>query len=172
MTITEGLARIKTLTKRIEKKQEFVLRHIGRASTLTDPLAEEGGSLSCVSKEMQAIHDLSGQIVAIRKCINDANRETPVSVNGAERTVEGWLVWKREVAPRYESFLARMLAQIESAKGGLERHNRMKEEQVDFIVHYSERDLADLVEKHQTVMAELDGQLSLVNATVQIAIPD
>ena len=44
LTITEALAEIKTLEKRIQKKQEFVGSFLYRQEQFKDPLAAQGGS--------------------------------------------------------------------------------------------------------------------------------
>ena len=44
MTITEALAEIKTIQKRIDKKREFILHHTYRQHTLRDLLEKDGGS--------------------------------------------------------------------------------------------------------------------------------
>lgn len=48
MTITEGLAEIKTIGKRIEKKRTFVLNYVARQNMFVDVLAKEGGSEAAI----------------------------------------------------------------------------------------------------------------------------
>ena len=43
ITITEALAEVKTIEKRVTKKQDFVASHVLRQEMIKDPLAEQGG---------------------------------------------------------------------------------------------------------------------------------
>lgn len=52
MTITEALAEITTIGKRIAKKQEFIINHLGRISMVRDPLEKDGGATAVVSKSL------------------------------------------------------------------------------------------------------------------------
>lgn len=43
MLITEALAELKTLNKRVEKKKEYVKAYLYRQEGLKDPLEKDGG---------------------------------------------------------------------------------------------------------------------------------
>ena len=58
ITITEALAELKTVSARLDKKREFVLRHIIRESKLCDPLEKNGGSKTVIARDLQSIGDL------------------------------------------------------------------------------------------------------------------
>ena len=58
-----------TAEKRIAKKREFVLGYLLRQEMLKDPLEKDGGSVSALRRELQAIHDLEEWRVAIRRAI-------------------------------------------------------------------------------------------------------
>lgn len=44
LTITEALAEIKTVGKRVEKKREFIKAFLARQDGVKDPLEKDGGS--------------------------------------------------------------------------------------------------------------------------------
>ena len=51
LTITEALAEIKTLAKRIEKKRQNIGQFLVRQEGVRDPLEREGGSVAFVQTE-------------------------------------------------------------------------------------------------------------------------
>ena len=173
MTTTEGLAEIKTILKRVERKREFVLQHLHRASVLADPLAIDGGSADAIARELQAIRDLEARLVSIRLAIQSANEATSVTAGVQTRTMAEWLVWRREVAPAYKEFLASITRSIGSARAEAARNAVRANAQAvnpdqDVIVHVNETRLHAEIENIEEVLGELDGQLSLKNATVEL----
>lgn len=94
ITITEALAEIKTIGKRIEKKREFIGGFLARQDGVRDPLEKDGGSAKAIAGERQSVNDLEDRIVALRRGIQRANDETSVTINGITRIRpalrEGW----------------------------------------------------------------------------------
>lgn len=177
MTITEGLAEIKTIGKRLEKKRQFIMQYIARQDGLRDPLLNEGGSAASIEKERQAIRDLEERIVTIRRAIQVANAATPVTVGGQLRTVADWLVWRREVSTGEQNFLRSMggilvnLRQDAAKKGFVIAPSPdQAKSSTDIIVNVDEQSLAKDIETLETTLGDLDGQLSLKNATVTIEV--
>src|SRR5215831_611359 len=103
ITITEALAELKTIDKRIEKKREFVLSYLLRQEMFKDPLEKDGGSVSAIRREMQSIVDLEERRITIRRAVQQANERNSVMVGKQTRTIADWLVWRREVARRSSS---------------------------------------------------------------------
>lgn len=176
-TITEALAELKTIAKRIEKKREFVLGYIGRRALNRDPLEKEGGAVQMLASERQAIHDLQERTVSIRRAVQGANEATKITVEGETRSIADWLVWRREVAPQRKALLEAIRGGINTARNEAKKtDSRMVEREADatdskdVIIHLSESDLARDIEKMETILGTLDGQLSLKNATVTITI--
>ena len=58
LTITEALAEIKTIEKRIDKKRQSLQPYIARMDGVKDPLEKSGGSAAFIKAERQAIGDL------------------------------------------------------------------------------------------------------------------
>lgn len=179
MTITEALAEIKTIGKRITKKREAITGYIARQDNLKDPLANEGGSVEFIKQERQGIRDLEARIVTLRAQIAAANAKTVVAVNGTSRSVADWLTWRREVAPGAQQFLGSLRGGLDNlrkqvaAKGlGLVNAtatvNTGEVKATDVWVNISEKELAEEIEQLETVLGTLDGQLSLTNAITQL----
>ena len=59
ITITEALAEIKTISKRLEKKRESIFNFVGRQDGIRDPLEKDGGSVEFIIRED------SGQTISV-----------------------------------------------------------------------------------------------------------
>jgi hypothetical protein len=176
ITITEALAEIKTIDKRIEKKREFILSYLLRQEMFKDPLEKEGGSVSAIRRELQAIHDLEERRIAIRRAINAANERATITIGEQTRTIADWLVWRREVAPRQSQFLSSLRSKIDQArqeatrKGAGLATSAETARPNDVVVNLNEQELARQIEALEEVLGNLDGQLSLKNATLTIEL--
>jgi hypothetical protein len=176
MTITEALAEIKTAQARIVKKRETIRQYTARQDALKDPLvAEEGGSAGFIRRESQAIADLEARIVALRAAIQRTNQTTTITVSDVTKTIADWLTWRREVLPNREGFytqlrgaLAAVRQQAAQKQLAVVGPNQSATQLTDVIVNVDEKELADEIERMETIKGGLDGQLSLKNATVQI----
>lgn len=177
IVITEALAEIKTIAKRIEKKRATIGTYLARQEGAKDPLEKDGGTPAFLKREMQAVEDLEERIVALRRAIQRANDATPITIHGATRTISNWLVWRREIAPGRARFL-------NSVKGGLdnlreqairERRNVFSGENesakaTDYVINIDEGALIREIENIEDILGTLDGRLSLANATVTLDI--
>jgi molybdopterin converting factor small subunit len=176
VTITEALAELKTIDKRIVKKREFVLGYLLRQEMFKDPLEKDGGSVSAIKREMQAIRDLEERKIAIRRAIQQANERNSVTVGRQVRSIADWLVWRREVAPVQQQFLANLRTKIEQARQEATRRgaglsaSQEAAKPNDVIVNVNEQELAQHIEELEEVLGKLDGQLSLKNATLFIEV--
>jgi hypothetical protein len=177
MTITEALAEIKTIQKRIQKKREFVAQYLARHNSWRDPLEKSGGSVVAIREARQAIGDLHERVVELRLAINRANSLTEVSVGNEIRTISAWIVWKREVAPLYGAALNDTSKRIQQLRTKAQKEGvpiaKNESEAVgenDLIIHIDEQELATQIEAHEEIMGTLDGQLSLKNATTSIEV--
>lgn len=180
-TITEGLAEIKTLNKRIQKKRVSVRGYLAREERLKDPLANDGGSIEFIKRERQAIGDLEERIVNLRRAIARSNADTTIRVGTIERTIADWLTYRREVAPGKQEFLAVLRSAVESVRreAAQKSHNVIGVSAIaqvgdvkptDVLVNISEKELAEEIEVLETELGTLDGLLSLHNATTQITL--
>ena len=187
MTITEGLAEIKTIGKRLEKKRAAILQYIARDSRLKDPLESEGGSVEYIKRERQSIVDLEDRIVAIRTAIQRSNLATMQTIEGDSKSVSEWLTYRREVADGRKKFLQTLAGGVQATRAQVQKEGGRvttvgagnasamvvqsdKEATFEVIVHLEEKSLMDEIERMETVLGVLDGKLSLLNATTQIDV--
>jgi len=174
-TITEGLAELKTIDKRIEKKIAFIANHAMREARVKDPLEKDGGSTKILTAELQAIHDLEERKVEIRTAIQQKNLEVQLSIGSEKRSVAQWLHWRRDVSQSRKQYLNALLTGINTNREmARSKKKNVKTEETDsaedVILHLDELSLAKQSEGMETILGELDGKLSLINATTQIDI--
>ena len=175
-TITEALAELKTISKRIEKKRSFVTSYLLRPDAQKDPLIKEGGSPELVKRERQAIKDLEKRHIAIRMAIQRSNLETVITVEGISKSVAEWLTWRKEVAPDVQRDLNNLKLTIERARQAVQKLGGSvvvpgaDSKPQDIVVNVEERELASDMELMESILGTLDGQLSLRNATTTIDI--
>jgi hypothetical protein len=175
ITITEALAEVPTISKRIAKKQQFVGDFLARQAIVRDPHEKEGGSAELIKRELQGIADLEQRLIAIRSGIAHSNAVTTITIGSTTRTITDWLTWRREIAEGQRQRMALMANTLRSLRAKAQQSNGKVGENVDgptdYIININERELADQIEALETTLGALDGQLSLKNATVTITLP-
>ena len=176
ITITEALAEVKTIGKRIDKKKEFISQYVFRQEQVKDPLEKDGGSVTVLKRELQAIGDLQERLMRIRAGVIASNLATPISIDGRTRTVTDWLTWRKDIAPGATAMIAQLRQGIEStrqqmrAKGVTLGSASVDLKPTDIIVNVDEMSLAREAERLEETLGTLDGKLSLLNATTTIDI--
>ena len=178
ITITEALAELKTLKKRIEKKTEYVQSNILRQGCVKDPLESAGGQVEVIQKELQAIADLEARFVAIRIAIARANLENDLEIAGEKRSISAWLAWRREIAAGQLTRLNQVFNIID--RGAVEAKKRgsrtvpLGEEgeaqRDDLVINVDIPEMRAESERLVEVMGALDGKLSLFNATIKLEV--
>lgn len=173
-TITEGLAEIKTISKRLEKKRLFIIDNLFLQGNLRDPLEKQGGSETAIKEARQSIDDLEKRIIRIRSAINQANTQNTITVNGESKTIAEWIIWRREIAPHSRSFLNNLNQNIQSVRQQAAQKGMTVTHEADnpteVTIFLDEKALAAEIEGLEAILGELDGQLSLKNATILIEI--
>ena len=173
-TITEALAEIKTIGKRIEKKRAGIMPFLARQDGVKDPHDKDGGSTQFIENERQSIADLSKRVIALRRGIQRANDVTEITVGELTMTISDWLTWRREVAPGQKAFLGQLAAQVAGARQQAQKMGAQvaaagaATQPQDFIININEKELAAQIDTLEEILGTLDGQLSLKNATVMI----
>jgi len=137
-----------------------------------DPLEKDGGSSKVLLEHRQAIKDLEERAVLLRSAINISNQTTNLTIGGKTRAVADWLVWRREVMPAYQTFLLQMNADIHGRRNGGAGFYRSGEDDptTNVIVNVDEKALGDEAEELEEILGNLDGQLSLLNATITVEV--
>jgi hypothetical protein len=176
ITITEALAEIPTIKKRIENEQKFISGYLCRVNGIRDPFEKEGGTPIAIQQKFQSLKDLRQRWINIRSAIAKANSENTITIHGETKTISDWLTFRRELADvqtRFYQSLAEMLRNMRAAQ--LQKGYQMVEKDSgsmsDVVVNISEKTLNDDIARLDDILGMLDGQLSLKNATIQIDIP-
>lgn len=175
LTITEGLAEIKTLKARIEKKRQGISPYIVRPAQMRDPMEKDGGVAQWIAREVQSIQDMEERIVAIRTAIQRVNLTTKIKIGDDEMTIAEWLTWRREIqgeAARFMRNLQETLARVRQDPRNQGRAIRSDGEAGtnDIIAHIDEAALAKSYDEYMETIGALDGRLSLANATTPIEV--
>ena len=175
ITITEALAELKTISKRLASKRQFIVQNSVRHGVLRDPF-EKGGSTQAeqIGRERQAHNDLMARWVSIRDGIAKANAETRLVVEGVNRTVAEWLIWRREFADDEH----RLLAQMQGAAQQIRKEIADKfgaaegqsDERMQAVVNFDEAAVSEEAERIESILGRLDGALSLHNARTSIEV--
>jgi len=176
-TITEALAMLHVTDKKIAKRREEILKYACRVTDLMDPIKSDGGSQVYVEKMYQSVEDLLNRMLDIKRAIRKANEGTELTVGKHTLSVADWLEWRRTLSVQ----IGRHNAQVASTIQNLRDHTgKMKREasadspnvNLDVMVNLNEEELARAAEEHEVILAELDGKLSLLNATTYVEMDD
>lgn len=179
LTITEALQEIKTIGKRLEKKRASLLGYLVRDFRVRDPLEKDGGSEKFIAEERQAINDLECRIIAIRTSIQRSNLNSSITVGATGRTVAEWLTWRREVSGPQTAFLTTLTqgltnmrndttkkgAKVIAAGSVAVNEAYSPSDPPNIVVNIDERKLMSEREDLERTLGDLDGKLSLFNAT-------
>jgi L-lactate utilization protein LutB len=173
------LAEIKTIGKRLEKKRAAIGSNLARDSRLKDPLTD---SVEYVRSERQAVADLEARVVSIRTAIQKSNLDTKATINDKTMSVAEWLTFRREVAPGRQAFLNQINMGIKQMREKVIREGgrvtsgvasataivEANKPTVEVIIHLDEKSLLEEQEAMEKTLGDLDGKLSLLNATTVI----
>src|SRR3954471_20733780 len=113
ITITEALADLKTIQKRVAAKQAAILQSLCRQDAVKDPLLKQGGSEKYVAEQRQAMTDLLVRHLAIRVAIQAKNLATQLTIGTQQRSIAEWLTWRKEIAPTINNFYTNIRRQID-----------------------------------------------------------
>jgi hypothetical protein len=174
MTISQAMATLKLLDKRIEGEIRDLDAYAVRRDSAADPLVRKGSNSAIyVAARQQAIADMSAQKIAIKEAIALANQATSLTVAVETRTVSQWIVWKRIVAPGMQTMYAGLLTKINRERAALDRENMAvaADSRVQLVVNLDEQKLREDAKHLEDILGELDGQLSIINATTMITLP-
>lgn len=185
-TITEALQEIKTINNRLVKKRQSIFPYIARDLRVIDPLAKStpGGSEAFIRQERQAIGDLEDRIIKIRTAIQSSNLVSPLTVGTTTRKVAEWLTWRHEISEHSKAFVVGLTNGIVSFRSELQKkggravfanaiqvnESMGQNDPPQMVINIDEKALLSEQEDIETVLGELDGKLSLFNATTTIEV--
>jgi hypothetical protein len=177
------LQEIKTIGKRLDKKRAAAAQYLARDARARDPLEKDGGSAKFISEERQAIADLETRVISIRTHIQRSNLGASLTVGSKSRSVAEWLTWRREISTGQGQFLAAMTQGLKRIRDeAVKKGGKLIAAAVavnesfdpngppEIIVNIDERKLISEQEDLETTLGDLDGKLSLFNATTVIDV--
>jgi hypothetical protein len=175
LTITEGLAEIKTLKARIEKKRQGIGPYIVRPAQMRDPMEKDGGTVQWIARELQSIKDMEERIVLIRTMIQHVNLATKIRIGSQIKSIAEWLTWRREIQGEGAKFMRDMQATLARVRQNPQYQGRAIRPEgeagpQDIIAHVDEAELAKSYDEYMETIGALDGRLSLANATTTIEV--
>ena len=101
-----------------------------------------------------------------------------MTMNGTEMTVYEWLIWRREVAPGIQNHLMQLWSGLQTARRSAQQRGvnvvaaaaavQNNNDVQELIVNVNEQELAEQRENIEKMLGDLDGRLSLINATTTI----
>ena len=171
MKITEALAEVKLIEKKIESKKTFVVSNLTRVDGMPDPL---GDGPKALESEMQSITDMQKRLVSIRAAITKANLAHSIKVNEQEKTIFDWLTWRREISAKHLTFLnqvhSSLKLKVDQSQNAPQAAKNDKGEMflVRLLTNLSYPEMLQKAQELQAMLDKLDGQLSLKNATIEI----
>lgn len=174
ITITEALADIKLITKKLETKVQFVQNNLTRYKHVPDPL---GNGADAIRAEVQSISDLRQRLVALRGAIAKANLENTITISDKTQSIQNWLTWKRECAADELAFFNKVHTLVkQSIDANASRPQLYKDDpnaqpkvvEIETNVNYVE--FVERAQRTQENLDKLDGQLSLKNATILVTV--
>ena len=182
-TITEALQEIKTIGSRLQKKRGSIGSYIARDARVRDPFEKDGGAEKFITSERQAITDLENRVISIRSAIQRSNLTAQLSVNGTTRTVSEWLTWRREISAGQKDFLGALANGLSSVRKDVQQKGGRilaaavavneasgPNDPPQVVVCIDELKLIAEREAIEQTLGELDGKLSLFNATTVIEV--
>lgn len=183
VTITEALATIKLVPKRINAKLQAARGYLIRERSTTDPLEKEGGSEAFVAATRQSVGDLIEDLVKMRTAVLGKSLSTELTIMIGERTttrtVQGWIIWRREAVPLLKELQGLLAIACQSAEqNAIKLKARVVEDlgvgegRHDILVTFHQTGFHKEVEELEMVLAKLDAELSRINATTTLSVPD
>jgi hypothetical protein len=174
MTITEALAEVKLIEKKVEKKVAHVQANLVRYEHITDPYQKEGGSQEVMRRELQAIADLDKRLVGIRGAIANANISNTLTIGEHARSIYDWITWKREIAEKRNKMYGDLSTTLkrfldkEAAQPTVYKTDDAKVHLAKIILNVDYAATQEKYEKDGSLLETLDGKLSLKNATTLV----
>jgi hypothetical protein len=176
LTITEALSEINLINKKIDDKSSAITPALILAAHAKDPYTDHG---AYVASELQAINDLQKRLVRIRSAVQRANLDNTITIGEETKSIAEWLSWKKEVAEkaiglfnRIRSEVTKHLTQNQSRPSVIQVQEgaNVVSKIVEFKYAVDLQDMAKRSEVLSSMFENLDGQLSLKNATIAVTI--
>lgn len=172
ITITEALAEINLIKKKIEDGETGIKVMLVRASHVPDFYQDHGGAAVMIQRTQQALKDMRTRLLSLRSGISRANIENQITINGESKSIFDWLTWKRELYQPLERALKdhiqtlKASADKEASRPEVWKDQEGRTQLVSYIRNADLKTIEDEYNRIVDVYGKLDGQLSLKNATI------
>lgn len=173
MTITEALAEIKLIGKKLDSKGDTILKNLTRFEHMPDVL---GDSKSVLAQEMQSMSDLWARHIKIRSAISKANLTETIKINDDEMTISEWITWKREISAKELNMCTnirnKLKMETDRAASNPQAYKDADQNNQFFklICNLSYHQYVERSQYIQERLDKLDGLLSLKNATTIVEV--
>lgn len=176
LTITEALSEVNLIKKKVGAKQQKVLGALVRPAHTKDLYESDGGSKKMIESEAQAINDLNRRLAKIRSAISDANLSNEITLGEDTRTIHDWLTWKREIVNSQIHFTKSVHTTVKNMMDKIAKEPQVyvnEEGKQSLVQAVPNVDMAYWVRQEEILnekLEQLDGKLSLKNATINISL--
>lgn len=176
MTITEALSEINLIKKKLEHKKKNTLTLLIKPDHTPDIYATEGGTPVFLKREFQSIDDLYRRFIKIRSAISKANIENDITLGERTQSIHDWLTWKREISKDETNFVNTVVTQTKGQLDEIGKSPRCfndTEGKPQLLKVSAMVDYTSFVKKQEelaVLFEQLDGKLSLKNATIIVSI--
>ena len=185
LTITEALAEIRLIQKRLATKRKYLLENVVRHSALRDPHESSGGQEATARQTKQGILDLERRHLRIRAAIQRSNLDTMLTVSPLAdvdgevaveetRSVADWLVWRREIAAgqmKLERDIVSVVTKNQEQLSALAKQATSETFRGgDLVVNVNVHDAEQRADAIQRLLGSLDGALTKHNSITQIEV--
>ena len=176
MTITEALSEINLIKKKLEHKKTAMQTLLIKADHVKDIYESEGGVTKHLQKEFQALSDLRRRFVSLRAAISEANLNHEITVGEKTLSIHDWLTWKREIAKEEQNHANYIVTTVNNYMTQSSKNPQCYDDaegKKHLVTFTPTVDLAEWVKKQERLndlLENLDGQLSLKNATILVSI--
>jgi hypothetical protein len=170
--ITVVLGDIKTLMSRRQKTGEAIRKYAFHPSNVVDPFAKDGGSEKYVEGLIQSYNALNDRLVTLRTIILEANLINTLTIHGVNKSVQGWLTWRREVMDEEYFLFSNLIMATDAKRNEISRFPAQGENVITLIVNFNESKINEAANLIQKINDDLDTQLSLFNALTLVEVPD
>ena len=170
-TITEALAEIKLIDAKVAKKQSVVFDRnnlMYLEQVIRKPVVS-------ITEEIQSIEALLDNREKIRAAIMASNVVTRVEIGGIEKTIYGWLCFKKETGAALSNTYQQINAAVSSLKEEIQRRPSFYKDDktgenrlVKAVFTIDDKALLKKAEDTAALLEKIDGVLSLKNATTVI----
>jgi len=177
LTVAEALKELKLIKTKIERNCTDLNKYSSRIAEMPELIE---GQAAYVKNLRKSTEDLMSNFINIRCAIMTSNLETTVEVAGRTYTITELLFWKQKtnqggLRDHYEMFIQSFNDRTaETQKAEYRRYATKTEDgdvkQPTVILHYKEKELRELRDKHTEFLLKVDAAIDAANHSTTISV--